>query len=125
MARKPTKAATAAPAAPAASAARSPRSLRLGDLDLMIPPLPLRLNVKAYPIVVQLMQAGFVDRLVGSGDSVIVTGEDFEALVQLAGLATEAAGLSIDITDQAVPLPDLIEAFFVMRLQTGAWESAA
>lgn len=120
MAKRPAKSAP-----PAAPEARATRTMKLGDHTFDVPPLPLRIGKFAYPIAFRLTREGFVDRLLASTDAVDVTGQDFNDLVELALLGVQAAGSEMtreQIEDHAIPITDLVDAFFLMRFQTGVWQ---
>lgn len=121
MARKPTTTRKTEPAAPAEDGYRK---LRLGGQELQIPDLPLRMNLKVYPLVVRLIEGGFLNRLFASTDSINLTPDDFAGLVELAGYAVEAGGGTMtpeQLQDEVISVPDLCKCFLVMRLATGAW----
>lgn len=101
-----------------------PRDITLGGRTFAVPALPLRANIKAYPLCVKLTNASLVDRALASRGVLDISEDELTDLAALAYLGAAAAepGLSRDEFDALAITPlELLDAFFGLRYQTGAW----
>lgn len=106
------------------------RAIALGGRIFNVPQLPLRQNRIVYPIVRTLSAAptepdSFVSRLMAAGGSPDqVTPEELDQLAEIAFHAASAADRALtreEFEDLPISPVQLVEAFFVVRLQTGGW----
>ena len=103
------------------------RTITLGGATFAVPPLPLRINRIAYPICRRLTAAKLIDRAVAIKGALDCTAEEMGDLADLAYLAASAADGSLTrevFDDMPVTPPELLDAFFATRYQTGAWVEA-
>lgn len=103
------------------------KSITLGARSFDVPALPLRLNMKAYPLCRKLSGGSLIQRIAASGGSLDCTEEEMSDLVDLAFIGATAADSSIGREDfESLPVQprELIDAFFAMRYQTGGWMPA-
>lgn len=103
------------------------RPMTLGGRTFDVPALPLRLNMKAYPLCRKLGAAGLIERIAASGGSLDCSEDEMADLVDLAFLGVSAADPSIDraaFEELPVAPPQLLDAFFVLRYQSGGWVPA-
>ncbi|MCW1984991.1 UNVERIFIED_ORG: hypothetical protein M2348_000702 [Sphingomonas sp. R1F5B] len=108
------------------------RTIILADREFAVPPLPIRINRLVYPIVRELSAVPtdeaadcFLRRLANSQGSIdAVTDAEWSQLIELAFLAATAADQAMTREQfDTLPItpPELLAAFFPVRLQTGAW----
>lgn len=114
------------------SSAPGSRALALGDRIFHVPLLPLRQNRFVYPIVRELSAApndpeSFIGRLVAAeGSPEHVTTEELDQLAEAVFHAATAADPTLtrdEFEDLPITPAQLIDGFFVVRLQTGAWRT--
>lgn len=104
------------------------RTIILGARDFTVPALPLRFNMKAYPLCRKLTNAGLIDRAMEAKGVLDVTEAEMADLVELAFLGVSASESAISRADfEALPVtpPELLDAFFLLRYQTGGWTPVA
>lgn len=110
------------------------RPIELAGRTIEVPPLPIRINMEAYPLCRKLTNSGFVERVLevlkanAEGDTkssvVELVADEMDGLVQLAFLASKAADptLEREAFDQWPIAPaELLDAFWPIRYQTGGW----
>lgn len=108
------------------------RTITLAGQPYAIPPLPLRINRVVYPIVrgLSAMPAdgssdSFLERMTASNGALdVITDAEWDDLIEIAFQAASAAttGLTREAFNDMPILPgELLDAFFPIRLQTGAW----
>jgi len=108
------------------------RTITLAGREFAVPPLPIRINRQVYPIVRELSAVPtdeaadcFLRRLANSQGSIdAVTDAEWSQLIEMAFLAATAADQAMTREQfDALPItpPELLAAFFPVRLQTGAW----
>jgi len=105
------------------------RNIVLADRTFSVPLLPLRHNRVVYPLCRDLSAAegddSFFARLAqfqGTPDA--VRDEEWDKLITIAFLAASAAdkAMTREVFDEmAITPPQLVDAFFNIRIQTGAW----
>ena len=103
------------------------KTITLAGKAYAVPPLPLRANRVVYPLCRKLVQAQLIERCIAAGGTLDCDDDEFEALLTLVHRAAQAAdpALSRDAFDElAVTPPELLDAFFSIRYQTGAWVPA-
>jgi hypothetical protein len=86
--------------------------------------LPIRLNKIAYPICQRLHAAKIIDRVVEGQGRCDVLEEEMADLIELAFVAAQAANPRVtreEFDNWPISPPELIDAFFLVRYQTGAW----
>lgn len=114
------------------SPAPGSRALALGDRIFHVPLLPLRQNRIVYPIVRALAAApnepeSFIGRLVAAeGSPEHVTTDELDQLAEAVFHAATAADRTLtrdEFEDLPITPAQLIDGFFVVRLQTGAWKA--
>lgn len=101
--------------------------ITLGGRIFDVPPLPLRLNMRAYPLCRKLSGGGLIERIGKSGGSLNCTEEEMADLVDLVFLGVIAADPTVDraaFENLAVKPPELVDSFFALRYQTGGWVAA-
>lgn len=101
-----------------------PRDLKMGGRTFVVPALPLKTTMIVYPMCRKLTNDGLVDRAQLQGGILDVSAEQMEEVVQIAFLCAQAAdpGLTREAFEVLpVSPPELLDAFFVARYQTGAW----
>jgi len=101
--------------------------ITLGGRIFDVPPLPLRLNMRAYPLCRTLSTTDLIERVTASGGSLNCTEDEMADLVDLAFLGVTAADPTVDraaFEDLPVKPPELLDAFFALRYQTGGWVTA-
>jgi hypothetical protein len=100
------------------------RDIVLGDRTFSVPPLPIRINRVVYPICRKLVMDDLLKRCIDAGGELVATSEELDQLIQIAFLAASAADSTVtqEQFDQlAITPPQLLDAFFLLRYQTGAW----
>lgn len=100
------------------------RDITLGGRTFAVPRLVHRINRLAYPICRELTNAGLIDRAVRCGGALDVTTQEMDRLAELAYLACQAADPTLkpnDFDDMVIDPPELLDAFFAIRYQTGGW----
>lgn len=103
------------------------RDIVLGDRTFSVPPLPIRINRVVYPICRQLVMDDLLKRCIDANGGLVATSEELDQLIQIAFLAASAADSTVtqEQFDQlAITPPQLLDAFFILRYQTGAWVEA-
>lgn len=104
------------------------RTITLGGATFAVPPLPLRINRVAYPICRRLTTAQLIERCVAIKGALDCTPEEMADVAELAFLAASAADKTLTrevFDDLPVTPPELLDAFFAIRYQTGAWVAVA
>lgn len=107
------------------------RELMIGGATYAIPPMPLRLSRKAYPLCMKLTKAGIAQRYVAAfsgGGSFEVTEDEWSDLADVALLTCQSAdaGLTREAFDELPITPaELLAAFFEARYATGGWVPSA
>jgi hypothetical protein len=92
-----------------------------------VPPLPIRINRVVYPICRKLVMDDLLKRCIDASGELVATSEELDQLIQIAFLAASAADSTVtqEQFDQlAITPPQLLDAFFILRYQTGAWVEA-
>jgi hypothetical protein len=100
------------------------RPVTLGGTELHVPMLPIRLNKIAYPLCRKLHNSGFLDRIIEGKGQVDCSDEEMDILVEIAFTAVQAAAPQVtrdEFDNWAISPPELVDAYFVIRYQTGAW----
>jgi hypothetical protein len=100
------------------------RRIKLGGQAFDVPALPLRLNMKAYPLCRKLGAAGLIERIAASGGQLDCTADEMVDLVELTFLGVTAADPTVKretFDELTVTPPELLDAFLVLRYQTGGW----
>jgi hypothetical protein len=100
------------------------RPIKLGGRTFDVPALPLRINKTAYPLCRKLSAGGPDGRLSELTKSLDYSEEEMADLMELAFLAVTAADPTVDraaFEELPVTPPELLDAFFVIRYQTGGW----
>lgn len=103
------------------------RPITLAGKVLEIPPLPLRVNMRAYPLCQKLTNEDFLKRIAAARGVLVCSEEEMTELAELAFLAANAAEPTLereDFDSWAVTPPELLDAFFTIRYQTGGWIAA-
>lgn len=86
--------------------------------------LPIRLNRIAYPLCRKLHNDGFMDRIIEGKGKVDCSSEEMDDLIEIAFVAAQAANPRItreEFDNWPITPPELIDAFYLIRYQTGAW----
>jgi len=108
------------------------RTITLAGRTFDVPPLPLRVNMAAYPICQRLSNGSLIQKFTeavvsdAAFSSVAISAEEMEDLATLAflGASTADRDLTRDAFDDLPINPgELIEAFYSMRYQTGVWKA--
>lgn len=102
----------------------APKPITLADRTFDVPALPLRLNMKAYPLCRKLSTGGLVERIAGAKGSLDFSEDEMVDLAEIAFLGASAADPTLDrasFESLAVNPSQLLDAFFVLRYQTGGW----
>lgn len=110
------------------------RDIVLGDRTFAVPVLPLRHNRIIYPLCRDLSvihgeddTESFMGRLVSANGTPDAVRDDewpkLEKIALQAAMAADPAFTQEDFDNLPVTMPQLIDAFFVVRMQTGAWVS--
>jgi hypothetical protein len=106
------------------------RDIVLGGKTFAVPVLPLRHNRVIYPLCRDLSAdpdnaESFIGRLAASGGSPDkVADDELDKLIQIAFHAAQAADKELSgaaFDELPITPPELLNAFFLIRLQTGAW----
>lgn len=105
------------------------RDIVLADRTFAVPLLPLRYNRVIYPLCRDLSEIEgedtFFARLESKGGTPdAVRDNEWEKLTEIAFHAACAADKDMardDFENMAITPPQLIDAFFIVRLQTGGW----
>lgn len=107
------------------------RSIVLGTTTFVVPPLPIRYNRVVYPLCRDLSadaineDESFFARLQrANGTPALVTDDEWAKLEQIsfqAACAADKAMTRETFDDLPITPPQLIDAFFKIRLQTGVW----
>lgn len=99
-------------------------TIQLGERTFDVPPLPLRLNMIAYPLCQKLAAGGLVDRFVANKGTLICSMDEMTDLATVAFMFARAADREIDqasFDEMHIPPQDLIIAYITGRVQTGGW----
>lgn len=102
----------------------APRPVTLGGRTFVVPPLPLRSTMVAYPICRKLTLANLLERCMAAGNVLDVDEGEMADVVELAFCCAQAAEPELSREEfEALPVspPELLDAFLVARYQTGAW----
>lgn len=100
------------------------RKITLGGRTFDVPPFVLRLNLKLYPLCRKLTNGEILERSVRAGGVLEASEEEMADLADLAFQACRAGDpeLTREAFDElAITPPELLDAFFTARYQTGAW----
>lgn len=100
------------------------RTITLAGQPIEVPMLPLRLNMTAYPLCRKLSEAFTPERIVAAKGVLDCTEEEMADLAELAFIGARAADPALDraaFDEWAVTPPELLDAFFPLRYQTGGW----
>ena len=119
----PTKKMRPSPTATGVTSARGSMIITLADRAFSVPPLSIRYNREVYPLCVALTNAGLLDRLSDQGVVNLTAGEiDQLAEIALQGALAADQMMTREAFDQMPVTPaELIDAFIIMRIQTGGW----
>lgn len=111
------------------------RDIVLGDRTFAVPALPLRHNRVIYPLCrdLSVIKEGdgetFIARLVKAGGTPDAVRDDewpkLEKIALHGAMAAEKTFTPAEFDDLAVTMPQLIDAFFIVRMQTGVWVQSA
>lgn len=108
------------------------RDIVLGETTFAVPVLPIRHNRIVYPLCRDLSADGddsFFARLVmKNGTPDAVRDDEWPKLIDIAFHAANAAdkNLTREVFDEMpITPPQLVDALFVVRVQTGAWMASA
>lgn len=100
------------------------RDMTLGGRTFAVPRLPLKATMRVYPLCRKLTVNGLVDRCAAAGGVLDCSEEEMAEVAEIAFLCAASAedGLTQEVFD-ALPIspPELLDAFFTARYQTGAW----
>ncbi len=109
------------------ASAFAPRDITLAGKVFSVPMLRISINREAYPLCARLTSSGVLDRI-GSDGTINLSGEDIDALADLAFWGTLAADGNLtreEFDEMPISPVELIDAFIVMRWQTGGWLPAS
>lgn len=104
--------------------ANKSRTIVLAGGSLDVPMLPIRLNKIAYPICQRLHAAQVIERAIKGEGKCDISAEEMDDLTELAFVAAQAANPRTtreEFDNWPISPPELIDAFFLVRYQTGAW----
>jgi hypothetical protein len=107
------------------------KTIVLAGNEIEVPRFTLGLNLEAYPLCRKLTNAGYPERYItaaAANAAVEVSNEEFADLAQLAFLGAKAVDPTLvraDFDGWTVAPPELLDAFFPLRLQTGGWVAGA
>lgn len=104
------------------------RDIVLGGKTFAVPLLPLRHNRVVYPLCRDLSADGedsLMARLIAAQGKVeAVRDDEWPKLIDIAFHGAAAADKDLTreaFDDMPVTMPQLLDAFFIVRLQTGVW----
>lgn len=100
------------------------RTIILAGGSFDVPMFPIRLNKIAYPICQKLHAAQVIERAIAGEGKCDVSAEEMDDLTELAFVAVQAANPRItreEFDNWPISPPELVDAFFLVRYQTGAW----
>ena len=100
------------------------RTIVLAGTKFEVPLLPIRINRIAYPLCRKLHNAGLIDRIIAGKGQVECSPEEMDDLVEIAFIGVQAANSRItreEFDNWPISPPELADAFFIIRYQTGAW----
>lgn len=112
------------------------REIILAGESFAIPALPLRINRVVYPLCARLTwhkdpadpeRASFLDRCVAAHGLGECSTDEMDILADIAFHAVSASDHPIDrqaFDDMPIVAGELLDAFFAIRYQTGAWRPA-
>jgi len=98
------------------------RDMKLGGRTFAVPALPIRINIKAYPLLRRLSNGGFVDDWFDAKSA--IADEDMAALADVLFLCAVAADPALareDFDALAASPGELMDALLVARFQSGGW----
>lgn len=104
------------------------KPISLGGRIFDVPALPLRLNMKAYPLCRKVTDGGLIARVSAAAGVLDCTEEEMTDLAEICLLGASAADptMTRDVFESLPINPaELLDAFFVMRYQTGGWVPVA
>lgn len=104
-----------------------PRDITIGGQVFAVPALPIRLNRIAYPLCKKLSEADLFQRCIDNNGVLDATDDELDSLIELAFLAVSAADKAMTramFDELPVTPPELLDVFFGVRYQTGAWLAA-
>lgn len=104
-----------------------PRTITLAGQQIDVPALPLRLNMIAYPLCRGLTNGGLLQRIAEAAGAVDCTAEEMADLAELAFIGAKAADPALEreaFDEWPITPPELLDAFFGIRYQTGGWVAA-
>lgn len=100
------------------------RTITLAGQPIEVPMLPLRLNMKAYPLCQRYNTKEFWERVKEAKGSLQCSEEEMADLAELAFIAAKAADPTLErdaFDGWAITPPELLDCFFHVRYQTGGW----
>lgn len=100
------------------------KTITLAGSPFEVPMLPIRLNKTAYPICRKLHNGGLLDRIVEGKGQVDCSAEEMDDLIELAFVGVLSSNPRItreEFDNWPITPPELVDAFFLIRYQTGAW----
>lgn len=100
------------------------RDMILAGRTYVVPRLSLKATMKVYPLCRKLTVNGLVDRCAAAGGVLDCSEEEMAEVAEIAFLCASAAeeGLTQEMFEAlAISPPELLDAFFTARYQTGAW----
>lgn len=100
------------------------RTITLVGSPIEVPMLPIRYNKIAYPLCQKLMKAKVLERVLRGKGQVELTTEEMDDLIEIAFAAVQAANPRVtreEFDNWPISPPELVDAFFLIRYQTGAW----
>lgn len=104
--------------------ANSSRTVILAGSPFEVPMLPIRLNKIAYPICRRLHNGDLLERIINGKGQVDCSEEEMNDLTELAFIAASAAQPRTtreEFDNWPITPPELVDAYFLIRYQTGAW----
>ena len=100
------------------------RDIVLGGTVFSVPRLPLRVTREVYPICRKLAVGGLVERAIEGRGVLDATRDEMDDLIEIAFLSAKAADPTLTREAfEAMPVspPELLDAYFQIRYQTGGW----
>jgi len=100
------------------------RTITLGGTGFAVPALPFRINRQAYPLCRKLTAANLIERALAANGALDCSADEMDDLGELAFLAASAADKALTraaFDELPIAPPQLLDAFFAIRYQTGAW----
>lgn len=100
------------------------RVITLAGQTFSVPPLPFRVNREVYPLCRKLNNDGLIERAIQAEGVLDCTIEEMDDLAMIAFLAIGVSGADLTRDEfDVLPItpPELINAYFEIRIQTGGW----